>query len=168
MGTSALSNSSRLRHARTKMIHDDAQPRMPRRDFANLLMRTAAFSITGMPSRSAAGQTQSAVLSGPDAIPFVVQHQSHGKHALLGHANGNVVGLSVTHVQPHLTITSLLTHHGKPPRSNPSSRRNHCSPKITSPFSTASTHNGICGCAESKKPARPSWMRRLFGGSRSD
>ena len=36
-------------------------------------------------------------------------------------------------------IARLLTHHGKPPRPIPSSRRNHCSPKITSPFSTAST-----------------------------
>jgi hypothetical protein len=39
-------------------------------------------------------------------------------------------------------VAALPTHHGKPPLPNPSSRRNHCSPKITSPFSTASTHSG--------------------------
>src|SRR6185437_1079305 len=39
-------------------------------------------------------------------------------------------------------ITSLLTHHSKPPQPNPSSRRNHCSPKIASPFSTPSTRFG--------------------------
>jgi hypothetical protein len=32
----------------------------------------------------------------------------------------------------------LNVDHGKPPPLNASSRRNHCSPKITSPFSTPS------------------------------
>jgi hypothetical protein len=36
----------------------------------------------------------------------------------------------------------LSTHHGKPPSQNASSRRNHCSPKIASPFSTPSAHTG--------------------------
>ncbi len=40
--------------------------------------------------------------------------------------------------QPAL-IARLSTNHGKPPPPNPRGRRNHCSPKITSPFSTAST-----------------------------
>src|SRR5271170_496034 len=39
--------------------------------------------------------------------------------------------------QPAL-IAGLTTHHGKSPPLNLSSRRNHCSPKITRPFSTAS------------------------------
>ena len=38
-------------------------------------------------------------------------------------------------------IARLSTHHGKPLPLNASSRRNHCSPKITSPFSTPSVMN---------------------------
>jgi hypothetical protein len=51
----------------------------------------------------------------------------------------------VEQVKQLALITSLLTHHGKPPQPNPSSRRNHCSPKIASPFSTpsASTDQSI-------------------------
>ena len=37
-------------------------------------------------------------------------------------------------------IAGLSTHHGKPPPLDAASARNHCSPKITSPFSTTSTH----------------------------
>lgn len=40
-------------------------------------------------------------------------------------------------------IARLPTHHGKPPPLNASSQRNHCSPKITSPFSTVSVINVI-------------------------
>src|ERR1700683_2779306 len=44
----------------------------------------------------------------------------------------------VEQVKQLALITSLLTHHGKPPQPNPSSKRNHRSPKIASPFSTPS------------------------------
>jgi hypothetical protein len=44
----------------------------------------------------------------------------------------------VEQVKQLALIARLSTHHGKPPPLNASSRRNHCSPKITSPFSTPS------------------------------
>jgi hypothetical protein len=50
--------------------------------------------------------------------------------------------LEVEQVKQLALITRLSTHHGKPPPLGASSRRNHCSSKITSPFSTASTHSG--------------------------
>jgi hypothetical protein len=39
-------------------------------------------------------------------------------------------------------IASLSTHHHKPPPPDASSTRNHCSPKITSLFSTVSVRGG--------------------------
>jgi len=42
-------------------------------------------------------------------------------------------------------IAGLSTHHRKPPPLNASSGRNHCSPKITSPFSTLSVNSVILG-----------------------
>src|SRR5579862_3063053 len=51
----------------------------------------------------------------------------------------------VEQVKQLALITSLLTHHGKPPQPNPSSRRNHRSPKIASPFSTPSVMNDRMG-----------------------
>src|ERR1700688_4254695 len=48
----------------------------------------------------------------------------------------------VEQVKQLALIAALPTHHGKPPPLYPSSRRNHCSLKITSPFSTASVING--------------------------
>src|SRR6204780_183063 len=54
----------------------------------------------------------------------------------------------VEQVKQLALITSLSTHHGKPPQPNPSSRRNHCSPKIASPFSTPSALFDTCRSAE--------------------
>jgi hypothetical protein len=48
----------------------------------------------------------------------------------------------VEQVKQLALIARLSTHHGKPPPLNASRRRNHCSPKITSPFSTPSTQSG--------------------------
>jgi hypothetical protein len=48
--------------------------------------------------------------------------------------------LQVEQVKQLALIARLSTHHGEPPPQNISSRRNHCSPKITSPFSTASVN----------------------------
>ena len=48
----------------------------------------------------------------------------------------------VEQVKQLTLIARLTTHHGKPPPPNPSSRRNHCSPKTTSPISTASVRLG--------------------------
>ena len=48
----------------------------------------------------------------------------------------------VEQVKQLALIARLSTHHGKPLPLNASSRRNHCSPKITSPFSTPSTRYG--------------------------
>jgi hypothetical protein len=45
-------------------------------------------------------------------------------------------------------IARLSTHHGKPPPLNAASRRNHCSSKITSPFSTLSAHLGSRAMSE--------------------
>jgi hypothetical protein len=47
--------------------------------------------------------------------------------------------LEVEQVKQLALIAGLSTHHGKPPPLDVSSARNHCSPKITSPFSTKST-----------------------------
>jgi hypothetical protein len=47
----------------------------------------------------------------------------------------------VEHVKQLALIAGLSTHHGKPPPLDTASARNHCSPKITSPFSTTSTHS---------------------------
>jgi hypothetical protein len=52
-------------------------------------------------------------------------------------------------------IARLSPHHGKPPPLNASSRRNHCSPKIASPFSTPSTQLGnraVRFCCDVKIP----------------
>jgi hypothetical protein len=48
----------------------------------------------------------------------------------------------VEQVKQLALIARLSTHHGKPPPLNAASRRNHCSPKITSPFSTLSSQSG--------------------------
>ena len=48
----------------------------------------------------------------------------------------------VEQIEQLALIARLPTHHGKPPPLKASSRRNHCSPKITSPFSTPSTRSG--------------------------
>jgi hypothetical protein len=50
----------------------------------------------------------------------------------------------VEQVKQLALIARLSTHHGKPLPLNASSRRNHCSPKITSPFSTPSASSGHC------------------------
>src|SRR5271163_2491572 len=52
----------------------------------------------------------------------------------------------VEQVKQLALIARLPTHHGKPPPPNLSRRRNHCSPKITSPFSTVSTLLCRTGC----------------------
>ena len=53
--------------------------------------------------------------------------------------------LEVEKVKQLALITGLLTHHNKPPQPNPSGRRNHCSQKIASPFSTPSAMNVVFG-----------------------
>jgi hypothetical protein len=52
--------------------------------------------------------------------------------------------LEVEQVKQLALIARLSTHHGKPPPLGASSRRNHCSSKITSPFSTASVIRDRC------------------------
>jgi len=48
----------------------------------------------------------------------------------------------VEHVKQMALVACLPTHHGKSPPLIVSSRRNHCSSKITSPFSTPSAITG--------------------------
>src|SRR3954468_9388802 len=61
----------------------------------------------------------------------------------------------VEQVKQLALIDRLPTHHGKPPPPVASTRRNHCSPFIASPFSTVSTHLG-------HRPASPVAVAKLF------
>jgi len=51
-------------------------------------------------------------------------------------------GAEVEQIKQLALIARLSTHHGKPPTLDASSKRNHCSPIIARPFSTASTLSG--------------------------
>jgi hypothetical protein len=82
-------------------------------------------------------------------LPKLTQYLRHDRIDPTQKMAGWDAPFQVKQVKQLALIASLSTHDHKPPPPDASSTRNHCSPKITSLFSTLSTHCGtspISGC----------------------
>ena len=72
---------------------------------------------------------------------LLVQVREHSRHDRIDPTQQMArwnTAFEIEQIEQLALIARLPTHHGKPPPLKPSSRRNHCSPKIASPFSTLS------------------------------
>src|SRR5262249_14932775 len=80
-------------------------------------------------------------IEGCELLPKLNQYPRHDRIDPPQQIARRDAPFEVEQVKQLALIARLSTHHGKPPPLNAASRRNHCSPKITSLFSTLSTRS---------------------------
>src|SRR5271155_2905986 len=80
-------------------------------------------------------------IEGRQLVPKLHQYPGHDRIDPAQQMARRDAPFEIEQIKQLALIAGLSTHHGKPPPPNLSRRRNHCSPKITSPFSTASTRS---------------------------